>query len=297
MRKMNYLSRNLKYLATACVAAMIGITAVSVIGQETDKIKAKADKSDKSRGFCENNNWSDGGRVSVSDLREMTIPPTGTVNVDAGQNGGISVKGEDRGDVLIRACVQAWAPTDEAAKAAATSVKINTSGEIRADGPSGDKNWSVSYEIRVPRSTNTSLKAHNGGISVSNIEGNSEFETQNGGVNVSNLAGSVKGRTANGGVNVSLSGTSWKGSGLDIQTTNGGVNLTLSENYAANIETGTVNGGFRSDVPAINVTTEYVKGNEWGHSRATKIKTSINGGGAPVRVVTTNGGVKVNVKD
>ncbi|MEQ1604250.1 MAG: DUF4097 family beta strand repeat-containing protein [Pyrinomonadaceae bacterium] len=295
---MNYLSKNLRYLATMCVAAVIGIAAVDVIGQ-TAKAE-KADKSDfkmKSHGFCENNNWSNGDRVSASDLREMTVASTGTVNVDAGQNGGISVKGEDRGDVLVRACVQAWGTSEDAAKSAASSIRINTSGEIRAEGPSGDKNWSVSFEIRVPRSTNTSLKAHNGGISVSNVDGTAEFETTNGGVNVSNLAGSVKGRTANGGVNVTLAGTSWKGSGLDIQTTNGGVNLTMAENYQANIETGTVNGGFKSDIPSVNVTTENIIGDSRIRSRSSRVNLALNGGGAPIRVVTTNGGVKINTPD
>lgn len=295
---MNYLSRNLRHLATACVAAMIGIGAVNVTGQNIAKVVAKTGTSNyKVRGFCENNNWSGGGRVSVSDLREMTVASTGSVNVDAGQNGGISVKGEDRSDVLVRACVQTWGATNEAARAAAASIQINTSGEIKAESLSGDKNWSVSYEIRVPRMTNTSLTAYNGGISLFNLDGNAEFATTNGGVNLSTVSGSVRGRTANGGVNVSLTGTSWKGSGLDVQTTNGGVNLTLPENYAANIETGTVNGGYKSDIPALNITTEDVKGDGWTRSRSRRINTSLNGGGATIRVVTTNGGIKINTPE
>jgi DUF4097 and DUF4098 domain-containing protein YvlB len=292
---MNFFAKNLRYLGVLCVSAAIGITATTVLGQAVPSVKVKATGGTE-RNFCSNNNWSGDDRVSASDLRELTVASTGTVNVDAGQNGGISIKGEDRPDVLVRACVQAWAPTEEAAKASAASIRINTSGEIKADGPS-DKNWSVSYEIRVPRSTNTSLKAHNGGISISGVEGLAEFETQNGGVNVSNAAGSVKGRTANGGVNVQLGGSTWKGSGLDIQTTNGGVNLTMPENYAANIETGTVNGGYKSDIPSLNVTTENIKGDDWGRSRSRRVNMSLNGGGPPVRVVTTNGGVKINLPD
>lgn len=296
---MNYFSKNLKYIATACVAAVIGVGSVNVIGQITVKAD-KADKAEykvKAKGFCENNNWSSNDRVSANDLRELTVAATGTVNVDAGQNGGISVKGEDRSDVLVRACVQAWGATDDAARAAVAAIRINTSGEIKAEVPSGEKNWSVSFELRVPRSSSTSLKAHNGGISISNVEGTTEFETQNGGVNVSNAAGTVKGRTANGGVNVSLSGTSWKGSGIDVQTTNGGVNLTIPENFQANIETGTVNGGFRSNIPSLNVTTEDVKGDGWMRSKSKRINLALNGGGAPVRVVTTNGGVTINTPD
>ena len=108
---------------------------------------------------------------------------------------------------------------------------------------------------------------------------------------MADLSGDVKGRTTNGGVNVALAGKSWEGNGMDVQTSNGGVRLSVPENYAANFEAGTVNGGFRSDIPALNVSTEDVKGG-WGN-RSRQIKTSINGGGAPIRVATTNGGISI----
>jgi hypothetical protein len=296
---MNSFARNLRYFGIAMIAAVFGIAAVSALGQAPDKEKHKAEKTeykDKSRSFCENNNWSNGDKVSVSDLREMTVASTGSIRVDAGKNGGVTVKGEDRSDVLVRACVQAWGATEEAARAAASAVKIGTGSEIKADGPSSgsDQQWSVSYQILVPRATNTNLKAHNGGISLSNVEGNAEFETLNGGINVSALAGNVKGRTVNGGVNVSLAGNSWQGSGLDLQTTNGGVKISMPATYAATVETGTVNGGYRSDIPALNVTTENLKGDEHYRSRAKRVQTALNGGGAPIKVMTTNGGVMIS---
>ena len=290
---MTLVSRNLKYIAVLCMALAIGMTAATTFGQEKEKVKDKVTKERKERAFCSNNNWSSDDKVSVSDLRELTIPASGTVGVDAGKNGGVSIKGEERSDVLVRACVQAWGTSDEAARSAVNSIRINTSGTIKAD--SSDENWSVSYQIFVPRATNLNLKAHNGGISINGVEGSSEFETLNGGVNLSDVSGSVKGRTTNGGVNVVLSGNAWRGSGLDVTTTNGGVNITMPESYAANVETGTVNGGFKSDIPSLNVTEENLKGADWSsRSRAKRIQTAFNGGGAPIRIITTNGGIKIN---
>ena len=275
------------------MALAIGMTAATTFGQEKEKVKDKVTKERKERAFCSNNNWSSDDKVSVSDLRELTIPASGTVGVDAGKNGGVSIKGEERSDVLVRACVQAWGTSDEAARSAVNSIRINTSGTIKAD--SSDENWSVSYQIFVPRATNLNLNAHNGGISINGVEGSSEFETLNGGVNLSDVSGSVKGRTTNGGVNVVLSGNAWRGSGLDVTTTNGGVNITMPESYAANVETGTVNGGFKSDIPSLNVTEENLKGADWSsRSRAKRIQTAFNGGGAPIRIITTNGGIKIN---
>jgi len=190
--------------------------------------------------------------------------------------------------VLIRACVQAWGQTLDAAKANVASVKVSTGGAIRAEGPE-ESNYSVSFQILVPRSSDVRLKAHNGGISISSVDGNLEFETTNGGVSLNNISGDVKGRTVNGGVNVSLSGNGWRGNGLDVQTSNGGVHLTLPDNYAANFEASTVNGGFSSDIAALSTEKD-----ERGRSRGTKIATALNGGGAPIRVVTTNGGVHIS---
>ncbi|MEO7673886.1 MAG: DUF4097 family beta strand repeat-containing protein [Pyrinomonadaceae bacterium] len=279
-------------LATILLFVLGGV----IFAQEKAEKAFKAEKAEhkaKHKEFCSNNNWSNGEKVSFSEIREMTLPATGSLNVDGGKNGGIQVKGEVRSDVLIRACVQTWGTTDEVAKAAAANIKIGTGGVVRAES-SDESNWSVSYEARVPNATNLSLKAHNGGISIGSVEGTLEFETTNGGVSVYDVAGDVKGRTTNGGVNVSLSGGSFKGSGLNVTTTNGGVNLTLPENYAANVETGTVNGGYNSDIPSLNVTTEDLKGEGYGRPRARRINTSINGGGAPIRVITTNGGIRIN---
>lgn len=292
---MKFISRNLSNIAAAMCALVIGITATAVFGQVTkaDSKSYKAEHKSYNREFCSNNNWNNDENTSVRDLREMTLPSSGDINVDGNRNGGVSVKGEDRSDVLVRACVQAWAKTEEEAKAIANGVKINTSQTIKADNSVEEKNWSVSYDIRVPRSTDLNITAHNGGISISDVNGTMSFETTNGGVSLNGLAGSVKGRTTNGGVNVKLAGTSWNGSGLEVVTSNGGVNLVMSKDYSANVETGTVNGGFKSDIPALAITTEEVKGDYYRpHNK--RIQTNLNGGGAPIKVSTTNGGVRIS---
>lgn len=261
--------------------AIFLLSGTAVFGQD------KSDKADKYRGFCENYNYTSGDRVSYKEVRETTVRAASLLTVDGGRNGGIKVRGEDRSDVLIRACVQTAAATDEAARAMAKNTRIETSPNVRAENSTDDAHWAVSYEILVPRSTNLKLEARNGGISINGVEGAMEFETTNGGLHLSDIAGDVRGRTTNGGVHVALSGGGWKGSGLDLQTTNGGVHLSMPETYAARVETGTVNGGFKSDIAALNV-----ERNE--RTRGVRLNTELNGGGAPIRLITTNGGVKIS---
>ena len=275
----------LKYIAAAAIGAVLGIAAVDTFGQ--DNAKQRSNLKENYSGFCTDDNWS-GDHVSFRELREVTLPNGGAVNVDAGQNGGIAIRGEDRSDVLVRSCVQAWGTTETEAKARVSQVSISTSGTIKADSSSGDKNWSVSFQVLVPRSTNLDLTAHNGGISISGVDGTARFETVNGGVSLKEIAGDFKGHTTNGGVNVVLSGSAWRGNGLDVTTTNGGVRLLLPGNYSAHVETGTVNGGFSSNIAALNVDSEERRG-----SHAVRINTDINGGGPMIRVITTNGGVRI----
>ncbi len=270
------------------------LSGIPAIGQERIKEKDKSyAKQYKERAFCSRDDWSNGDKVSFKEAREVTVAASGTINVDSGRNGGISVKGENRSDVLVRACVSGWANSEEAAKALVAGVRIDTAGGTIKPDSAIDENWSVSFEVLVPRNTNLSLKAHNGGISIKTVEGNIEFETTNGGVNVADLAGSVKGRTTNGGVNVALTGSAWRGSGLEVITTNGGVNLTVPETYAANFETGTTNGGFKSDVAALTVEEENNLGRTDNWPRSKRVRASMNGGGADIRVVTTNGGIRI----
>jgi hypothetical protein len=286
----NFISRFSPQIAALLCTLVIGLAASSAFGQN------KVDLKDRNRSFCsQENSGSDNGRVASRYLRETTVAATGDLNVDGDRNGGIRVSGEDRHDILIRACVQASGDTEAAAKTNAAGVRINTSGTIKANNTPGDGNWSVSYDIRVPRNSNLNLTAHNGGISISGVDGNLVFQTTNGGVSLSNVAGWVKGRTVNGGINVKLDGTTWKGTGMDVSTSNGGVHIEMPETYAARIETSTVNGGLKSSIPALNVSTEDVRSDDGsGHSRPTRISTAINGGGPTIRLTTTNGGVKIS---
>lgn len=112
-------------------------------------------------------------------------------------------------------------------------MQIHTGGgQVRPVGPDSAglgrrEGWSVSFRINVPRQTDLSLSANNGGITIEGVAGNIEFNTRNGGVRLRDLAGWVHGRTTNGGLNVMLSGQRWDGNGLDVETTNGGVNLAI----------------------------------------------------------------------
>jgi hypothetical protein len=231
----------------------------------------------------------DRDRGRACEVRDSRLPmPVGPLTVDAAPNGGIRVEAWDQADVLVRAVVTAYGDDDAEAKALLPQVRVTAAGTtVSADGPArGDgqrrSGWSVSFRIWAPRQTALALTARNGGISLTGMQGESRFTTTNGGVTLNEVGGRVVGSTRNGGVNVRLSGTRWDGEGLDLETTNGGVSLAIPRGYSAELETGTVNGGFRTDYPLT------VQGRLDRQVRAT-----LGSGGPLLKVTTTNGGVRI----
>lgn len=230
--------------------------------------------------------YGDRDRERFCEVRDvqMKVPARGLF-VDGRDNGGVSFYGWDKNEVLVKALIQTNADTRREAEALAKDVKIITdSDRIRAEGPANRRyaNWSVSYEVWVPRKTNLDADTHNGGISVEGIEGRMALHAVNGGIALRSVAGDVRAETTNGGVTAQLDGTAWKGEGLDLQTTNGGVTLDIPRNYNARLETGTVNGGMNIDFP---ITVQGFIGR--------RITTTLGQGGPRVRATTTNGGVRI----
>jgi hypothetical protein len=220
-------------------------------------------------------------RAIWCEVREAAVPaPSGILSADASPNGGVSARGSDRRDVRVRALVVGRGGTEAEARALAGQVKILTSPAVRAEGPaaSGSSAWWVSFELEVPRRSDLRLASVNGPVAVSAVDGRVELDTQNGPLSVSDAAGTIKGRTTNGPVKVRLTGTSWSGAGLDVETVNGPVVMSIPAEYNARLEAGTVNGPMKLGFP---LTVE-------GRLRR-DVTTTLGSGGALVRARTTNG--------
>jgi hypothetical protein len=236
---------------------------------------------------CRNSNDRDDDYYQHCEVRDSNLPAA-PLNVDAGQNGGVSVEAWDRNEIRVRAIVRGSARSESRAREIANQVQVQAGGgRVAATGPDLERRewWSVSYRINVPRKNDLDLSATNGGITIVGVTGNLRFDTTNGGVKLQDVGGRVNGDTRNGGLNVVLGGSRWDGEGLDVETSNGGVTLSIPDGYNAELETRTVNGGLRIDFP-ITVQGEL--------SSRRGISTTLGSGGPMVRVRTTNGGVKIN---
>lgn len=265
---------------TPLVLALFILLAPLAVGAQYE------DRAQKWLRNCESS-WNN-GRANFCELRNITLRPESKISVDGRESGGVAFYGGDRSEVKVVALIQANADDDNQAETLAKQIRINTNGgRISAEGPSSHPRswWSVSYEIYVPTRSNLEAVTQNGGVSAEDVEGDLDFQATNGGIRVVNVGGDVHGETANGGVSATLSGSSWRGKGLDLRTMNGGVSLTIPRGYNARLETGTTNGGMRIDFP---ITLQGLIDK--------RINTQLGTGGPLVRVVTTNGGVRISEK-
>src|SRR6516225_9295073 len=88
---------------------------------------------------CDNGSYGD--RAKYCEVREQTTAAMGLLSVDPGRNGGATVKGWSRNEVLVRSRVEGRADSDANARIMVNQVYVNTSGgHVQAQGPQSSGN-------------------------------------------------------------------------------------------------------------------------------------------------------------
>lgn len=242
----------------------------------------------EARDECSAKNYHVNDLATYAEPKERRLATASRTAIDPGANGSIRVHGWNQGDVLVKACVQAAAPSESEARSLASQISIAQGpGQIEPRGASMDDNhqWSVSYDIWLPTASNLEMKANNGSVRVEAVRGEIRFHTTNGSVHLADVAGDVDGSTTNGSLNIDLAGNGWNGSGLRAETTNGSVHLNIPENYSAQVEASTVNGRVKIDFP-VTVSGDLGK----------NVSFQLGNGGRMIQAKTVNGSVHIGRK-
>lgn len=219
-------------------------------------------------------------------LVESVDSPAATITIDAGRNGGIQYEGWDQDRMEVHARIQAHADTPAEARQRVRAVRLEvTPSGARAVAGAGDRDEDVVvvYRVFVPRSRNLEGTTRNGPLAARGVVGRIRLSTTNGPISLEGVGGDVHARAENGPLSVVLTGSTWRGAGLDAETRNGPVQVTIPRTYAAVLETGTVHGPMSTDIPLV-----LQPGRAGG-----RIRSELGGGGSTVRVVTTNGPVTI----
>jgi hypothetical protein len=234
---------------------------------------------------CRSTRWN-GRRPTACEVRVKSIPARSPLTVRPGRNGAVHIIAHEGKNIEVHTRLQASDGSRADADDVLKRINVDLGETITATGPETGHgaSWSASFVIYVPRNTNVDVTTENGPIAIKNVFGRMELSAQNGPISLSGVGGDVHARAQNGPLHVRLTGTRWSGEGLDAETRNGPIALVIPRDYNAALETGTVNGPMESDFP-ITVT---LNGRRWK-----QFTTTLGNGGAPVRVVTTNGPVSL----
>jgi hypothetical protein len=232
------------------------------------------------------------GRATDEWTRTYKLSPGGEVHI-ANTNGRIDVEAVEAPSVEIRAERIARAATDEGArellpriaiKEDVTPDRVSVETE-RLGGIMIGASYEVRYHVRAPRTAAVDVTNTNGAVVIRGSAGRVRAHTTNGSVTTKNLSGPVEARTTNGSVNVDLA--SIKSDRIALRTTNGSLTLHLPDDAKADVVATWTNGG-------ISVADVKVDVSERSRRR---FEGRINGGGAPIELQTTNGGIRIRARD
>ena len=228
------------------------------------------------------------GRATEEWTHTYQLSPGGAVRI-GNTNGRVEVSGVDGPTVEIRAEKVARAATDDGARELLPRITIHEDAGTervvveteRLSGLMIGAAYEVRYYVKAPKSATLDLSTTNGVVSVDNFTGKVNARSTNGGVRATRLSGAVDARTTNGGVSVEMA--SVRSERVSLRTTNGAVTLTLPDDARADVSATWTNGG---------ISLSDVKLEVLDRSRRS-FEGRMNGGGAPIELHTTNGGIRL----
>ena len=214
-------------------------------------------------------------------------------------NGRITVEPTDGTEVIVEGHRTAKANSDEAAKELLAKLEIREEVgestvrvESRPPRLSGFSGHEVEWTIKVPKGIVLDLRTTNGGVRLNDLSNDIHAKTTNGGVKGTNIVpGLIEASAVNGGIEFELGSPLEAGDSIDMETVNGGVELALPNESKASIEARCVNGGVHVEGVTIKRPDD---GNQNDFERRRRLTGDMNGGGARVRMSTTNGGVRLS---
>lgn len=199
-------------------------------------------------------------------------------------NGTVEVQGWDKDVVEVHAVKTA---KHKESDLALVSIDVDAKPSVVSIATRYPQNEgvevAVEYIIHVPHCARVEhLGTVNGTLRVSGVEGVEDLRTVNGNIEVYEGGGSVHAHTTNGNVHLELLHMQDK-NGAVAETTNGSVLLAVPADTQADLEARCLNGNFSSELPLALASVQRPRET---HGRLGK-------GGAPIRLHTINGGIRV----
>jgi hypothetical protein len=215
--------------------------------------------------------------------RAYPLQPGGTFELQ-NVNGTVEVQGWDQDVVEVHAVKTAKLKESDLAR---VSIEVHATAQgvsVATRYPQNEGvEVAVQYTIHVPHSARVEhLGTVNGTLIVAGVDRVEELHTVNGNIEVYGADSTVHAHTTNGNVRLELSSVHGV-SGTLVETTNGSVLLALPANAQADLEARCLNGNFLSELPVAMENS----------LRPRELHGKLGQGGAPIKLHTINGGIRV----
>lgn len=138
----------------------------------------------------------------------------------------------------------------------------------------------VEFTVKVPAGVNLIARSVNGNVDAQQIQGDVNAHTVNGQISAT-ASGIVEGHTVNGNIDVTMGTAPAKS--LEFHTVNGNIHIAMPQGSGAEMEAHTVNGKIDSELPM----------QVHGTISPRNVKAKLGNGGAPLKLHTVNGSVKI----
>jgi len=164
----------------------------------------------------------------------------------------------------------------------------NTGGNLSIRTAQSRGNQDVRFEVKLPRElARVELSSVNGIIKLSDVKAEILVDGTNGAIELANVVGVSKIRTVNGSIKTTLLEASDRS--MEFESTNGSIDLTVPPGFEADLEASTIHG-------SINVDETFGVQVEKGIV-GQKAKGEIGSGGERLKLVTTNGNIKLGTAE
>jgi len=199
-------------------------------------------------------------------------------------NGTVDVQGWDRDEIEVHAVKTAKHKESDLELVSIDVDAKRESVSVMTRYPQNEGvEVAVEYTIHVPHRAHVEhLGTVNGTLRISGDEAVEDLRTVNGNIEVYEAGGAVHAHSTNGNVHLELVRLRDKNGAL-AETTNGSVLLAVPADMQANLEVRCLNGNFSSELPVALESTQ----------RPRETHGKLGKGGAPIRLHTVNGGIRV----
>jgi hypothetical protein len=199
-------------------------------------------------------------------------------------NGSVRIEGWDKNEVEVRALKTT---PDNQALLDLVAIDVDSKPDalsVSTRYPQAEGvEVAVDYLIHVPRHAQVNRVTNiNGALHMVNLEAIGDLHTVNGNIEVFEGGGNVHAHTTNGNVYLELKHSGDAG-GASAETTNGSVLLAIPADLSGDLEARCMNGNFSSELPL----------QLYGAERPRTVHGKLGRGGAPIRLSTVNGTIRV----